>query len=474
MIGIELPVSRTRFVANDDSASNRTRTAVTFLDHRFVGEHVPLIVRSTEAGTSFSPEAGDDTSISSQPLLRTRMLFVFKALACCADDFAVSGTILPSLPFVFSRVGIIPGGILITLGGVLSASILASSGNEPPIPTTREQSNQVIAGVTVASLARISVSMFHLGILVADQVLLRDITASLVNRLDAHSALLALIFLLSASFWLRAGQSTDAASLTQHAESLRRVMGTISIFLLCLILSLRAYQRIQLPHAHQHVQWVVAEGPSQFGLDLLLTFPIVLICFTAALAPELLSARQQRGVPTLQQRIALFCFVGISGYVLAGRETLDNIWLNFPPNDALARFGKILYCGFLWLSIPHICRQGVPSTIAASSAASSSAMTAEACEHQCSYCAAEHSPEGEAMSEDERNRTQLRSSLSPSADPITITPAIYPLLLLFVSFLIALFVRHVAAVWGLFGSTIGVLLCFIISTHHTMQALLAR
>jgi Transmembrane amino acid transporter protein len=467
MFGIELQVSRSRLVATGTSASEETRRCVgNSLEHCVVGEHVSLIARSTGTRVSYPSEASAEESMLVEESLETRQLLPLKSLTSwCADDSLVSGPllpILPSLPFVFCRVGIIPGVVLIMVVGILAAAALTSREDESPHDTRMRP----VLPFTPASLARFSFSIFHFGILVADQVLLRDIAASIFNFLYARNLLLALIFLLSAPFWLRAVKRTAASSITQYVESMRRAMAMVSTIFLCSILSLRAYQRSQLPHAHQHVQWVSAEGPSQLCIDVLLTFPIVLMCYAAALVPDSFPVRQERVVSSLHRHITLFCFVGISGYVFAGRETLDNVWLNFAPQDGLARCGKVVYCGFLWLFIPHTFRQGIRSTRTTSSVAVRSTMTAKACVRRQSYCSVGEVVEtinceadGSSSEQAERKLTQLRSTQLPPVE--TSAFAIAPLLLLFGSFMITVFVRHLAGIWGLVGSTMGILLCFI-------------
>lgn len=474
MSGIELPVSRSLLAATGTSASDKTRYVGPSLEnHRFVGEHVSLIPRSSATRVSLSPEARAEASMSAVAFLETRTPLRLRALLSRCADFAVSVPLLPtlpSLPFVFCRVGIIPGILLTVAVGFLAATTLRPREDESLIDARTGDACKEELRLATASVSRISFSIFHFGMLVADQVLLRDVTASIVNLLDARNLLLAFIFLLSSPFWLRALRSTVAASITQHSESLRLALGTISIIFFCSILSLRALQRSQLPHAHQHVRWVAAEAPSQFCLNLLLAFLIVLICFTAALVPDSFPVRQEKVLPSLYWHIALFCFVGISGYVFAGRETLDDVWLNFTPNDGLARCGKVVYCGSLWLFIPHTCRQGMQSTITTSNIGARSTMTAEAFGRRQSYCSVDSVPEvgetinceadGSLSQEVERNLTQLGSTQLPPVEPSATAFASF--LLLFSSFTIAMFVRHIVGVWFLLGSIIGTLLCFLL------------
>jgi Transmembrane amino acid transporter protein len=474
MIGIELPVSRSRRDAADNNTSasvETTRYAGTSLVGDSVGEDAPLITRSTGPRVVLPPEASREALMSADAVLETGSFFFWKALiSWCADVFANTEPvlpILPSLPVVFCRVGIIPGVVLIVLVGVLATSTLSLREEESFSATRWREQCVPVLPLALASVASMSISIFQFGTLVAAQVLLREIAASVVNLVHARSLLLALIVLLSAPFWLRLLHCTVGVSITQHAESMRRALGMMSFIFFCLILSLRAFQRSQLPHAHQHVEWVSAQVPSQFCLELLVTFPIVLICFTAALVPESFPLQQERVVASLHWRIAVFCFVGITGYVFAGRETLDNVWLNLHPTDGLARCCKVVYCGFLWLFIPHICQQAILSTMAASNGAARNTVTADVsvrCKSDFFMGAGAkiNSDVDGSLSEEERNLTQRRSTQSPPVEPRE--TAISPLLLLFSTFTIAVFVRRLAYLWGLLGSTVGILLCFILPT----------
>lgn len=274
-----------------------------------------------------------------------------------------------TLPLVFARAGILPTTFLMIYSALTTdfcLSLLVSCARRTGGRSYGDVAQVAFGSVVAQLVTTLSLATMLFGTLIAYQVLLRDLWTTAVyhwlpsvqssllrwsggNVRQADNLLLAAVLLLALPLLLQRDL---------HALRHTCYIGFSSCVLLFGAVSYRAYQKVQLPHAHNPIKWYTTD-PS----DILFAYPIVLLCFFCSF--NVLSIHSQLRNPTRRRVRALldgsmllcwtlFYGVGLGGYLYAGQDALDNILLNFPMSDPAIFAGRSGYCLTILFGLPLV------------------------------------------------------------------------------------------------------------------------
>lgn len=379
----------------------------------------------------------------------------------------VGGGVL-SLPWAFSRLGIGTATVLMLLAGYATAEslhLLCLSARFTGASSYGEV-GRLAFGPAMETLVALLLGVFLLFVLVAYQVLLRDIWTPLVVFVLGYTnqdgingnVVLAVLLILLGPF---------VVQYNLHALRYNCFVGFVSVSILCVALCHHAFWGT-FPTHYDNDNHVDGTTPLYFTdqlADWLVAFPIIALSFlshfnilplqAALIQPSRQRTRQMIDVAVLGCGLLMYLF-GLGGYVYAGADTKGNILLNLTAeasrNDPLFMLGRMGVGITIMVATPVMalpCRENLLEVVEI-------------------LLGQEDQLETTLIGE----QTALLRTEPIQKDPLQLDPLWHygsTLIIMLITYAAAAAVPGVAVVWSLCGSSMAFLIAFILPAAYFLQ-----